>query len=351
MQTFIAAVVAVQLLWTSPASGGPGAQIAQASPVGVPSGATARAAAEVAASEARRRSLRAEKAKLRATYNRQLQEIDRLKAQRRSWRRDRQLREQKAESQETALALGRVDARLRAEAKVLRARRSALVAAIDRELAGAPSAVRARELASLRAKVRRALRPPVRKISLPDDRLDELADPEELLEQIALIEEAERELAREQEALRRQAGRYERMAELRARRQRASDMTELDDDRVRRSTGRAGDDSRSTGGGGGAGAPASESDDAEAPSGGSDGFGGEPQTDPGSLIDTSIVLSDVVDTTTQDALRRADRSLDPGAKARATRRAHEQVGDRLERLRRSRQRIETHLRTLRRQER
>lgn len=362
----IAAVAALHIAWGAPGGPAPVAsapvRVAQAAPR-AESAATDRAAARVAATERRRRALRADKDRLRGVYNRQLQEIDRLKAQRRSWRRDRQLAEQKAESQRTALALGKIDRELRALSARLGSERKALAAAIDREIGAGATGARLTRLVSLRAAVRRALRPPVRKILIPDAELDELADPEELIEQIAMLEHAETELAREEAALAQRAARYQRMADLRAKRQRADDLGELDDDGVRRTTTRvaaasSGDrgtsaDSESQDG---AGAPTGPG---EPPGGGADdgdsgGFGGGEPSDPGpggSLSDVSIVLSDVVDASTRDALRRADRSSDPAAKARAARRAKVQVEARLERLRKSRLRIETYLRRLRHQER
>ena len=60
-----------------------------------------------------------------------------------------------------------------------------------------------------------------------------------------------------------------------------------------------------------------------------------------------MVLADVVDTSTLDALRAADRSSNPAIKARAAERASAQVRARLERLRAQRARVQERARELR----
>jgi hypothetical protein len=56
-----------------------------------------------------------------------------------------------------------------------------------------------------------------------------------------------------------------------------------------------------------------------------------------------VVLADVVDSGTRDALRRAQLSKSPKTKALAAKRAQGQVEDRLQRLRASKLLIQRHL--------
>jgi len=311
--------------------------------------ATDRAAAGVSRLLVQRTQRVTEKKNLATTWQTQLRDIDRLKQSKASWRRDRQIAAKKAESQATAARLSRVDAELRALDAQLKAQREALLAAIGRELADpAVSAVRRAGLAKLRDQVAGSLRPRARKIILPDDTLDELADPEELTEQIALIAQAEKELAQEQKVLRQREDRYNKWAMLRDQRERAGQMSDLDDDQVRRSTGRTEKAGRDNSGGGGAGSASDE--DSASPGAGSPPPENEPESpsSPDAGFETSsVVLADVVDSSTIDALRRAGRSTNPRARADAASRARKQVESRLERLKKSRALIQNHLNKLR----
>jgi hypothetical protein len=290
--------------------------------------------------------LKAQMAELRRVYNSQLAEVDKLKKARASWRRDSKLRAQKARSQKTAMALQKLDRKLRAQRTLVRSERKRLAAAIRRELAASPSPARQKQLARTLKKVRQGLRRAPKKIAMPDLELDEFADPEELMEQVALIERAEAELARQQKQLERRANRYAHMEELRAKRNRADALGAFDDDRVRRSTGRIGGpkdarteaDSPSAGGAG-----LSDSDSSQDP-----GSPAPPESfeDDGGFDAVSVVLADVVDEDTQNALRKAQRSSSLRTKARATAKARKQVQSQLEVLRSSRARILRHLQRL-----
>jgi hypothetical protein len=175
-----------------------------------------------------------ERATLAAGYERQLRTIDGLKRQRASWRRDRQLRAEMSSSLDTARRLQTVTARLRdLDARLSRDRRQ-LLAAIDVELAAPQPAARRQQLTQLRAAVRTALGPAPRKIVVPDDELDPLADPEELEQQAAALRDSERELAREVDNLARQAARFRRMSELRQQNERAGSLALRDDEGPRR---------------------------------------------------------------------------------------------------------------------
>jgi hypothetical protein len=324
-------------------------RVAQAVQVSQVQETSNRAANALAAAQKKQRSIEAEKAKLRTTYNKQLAQVDKLKRARASWRRDRQLRDQKARSQKTALALKEVDRKLRSQRSAVSKARKALATAIDKELDLSPTPARQTYLKSMLGKVRVGLRVAPKKISMPELELDEFADPEELLEQIALIERAEAKLAREQASLTRRADYYARMETLRSKRQRADALGVFDEDGVRRSTGHVGNkndrnsDSSTTGG---AGADLADSESAGEPapqSPSNDDFGGGGG---GSFEAASVVLADVVDSGTQDALRRAHRSNSPKTKAAAAKRAKDQVSDRLLRLRASKAKIRRHLKRL-----
>jgi hypothetical protein len=309
------------------------------------------AVAEVArVAEAQRRKI-AEKRQLARRYDAELAELDRLKRSRASWRRDRQIAERKAASQATARALATIDQELRALGQRLGQRRQVLLAAIDRDLAA--GAARAPYLVKLRAEVQGQVVPPARKLVLPDESLDELADPDELAEQIALLERAEGALQKERVLLASREERYGRMARLRAQRERAAELSTPDDEAVRRSGG-----ATRTGGGRGAADESAGDDSVDSAEGdsGSDG-GGSPDLDGGdgsgaipddgaSFVASSVVLADVVDLGTADALRRAGRSNDPKARAAAAARARAQVESRLKALERSRLLIQRHLRKL-----
>ncbi|MCP4446631.1 MAG: hypothetical protein GY811_14985, partial [Myxococcales bacterium] len=177
-------------------------------------------------------------AELRVTYNKQLGEVDTLKRSRASWRRDRKLREQKARSQNTALALKAADSQLRGQRILVTRERKATVRAVEKELSLGPSAARTQYLGGVLRNARRGLIAKPKKISMPDLELDEFADPEELLEQIALIERAEAKLAQQEASLRRRASHYGHMDALRSKRDRSEELGAFDDDNVRRSTGR-----------------------------------------------------------------------------------------------------------------
>lgn len=328
-----------------PAAGPPMAASPQAAPASAAAPAaglaraTDRAVARVTDLERERAAALADKARLELAYERQLQEIDRLKQGRASWRRDRLLRDQLSASHQTASALAAVDRRIRELDTTLRAERQRLVEAIDRELAAGPGSERRQALARRRRGAERHLRRDVKKIVLPDERIDPLADPEELEHQAALLRESEAELAAELERMGRQTERYRYMATLSAKRERAVELGRLDDDRPRRTTGRAGAGPASDAVG--APAPGAPEGDPEPPS---EGRG--PGDDLTGGLD--VVLADVVDTPTLDALRAADRSSNPAVKARAVERASKQVRARLERLRAQRARIQDRARALRR---
>ena len=332
-------------------------------PASSASAATSQAAADhaatmVATTRQERDRAVAEKARLARAYEAQLDELDRLKQQRASWRRDRMIRTRMSESHATAELLAKLDQRIRQLGSLLRRREEALLAAIARERATGPGAARARQLDRWYAAAQRHLRPDAKKIVLPDDRIDPLADPEELEYQAALIRQSEQELAAELARLDQQAGRYRHMAVLRRKRSRAAALGGFGEDRPRRSTGQtrtaAANNDSTAGAGGGAADPAppppsSPPESGEEPPRAPDPSPTLPPEQDGSGGDSlmfDIILADVVDAPTLQALRAASRSSDPALKARATERARQQVEERLERLRARRQRIQRRAREL-----
>lgn len=312
---------------------------------------TDRASARLESAQRRQRSLQVQMATLRRKYNKQLSEVDRLKRARASWRRDRLLREQKARSQKTALALRGLERKLRTRRSSVSRERKALAQAIDRELSLGPSRSRREELRKMLGKVRSGLKEAPKRIAMPELELDELADPEELVEQIRLIERAEARLAEEEASLQRREKYYAHMDALRSKRRRADALGAFEDDNVRRTTGRVGSEKN--------GRAAGEEDAEQSPDGAS-GLS-EPSADPapgapsdgadlqdsgGGFRASSIVLADVLDAGTQSALRRAQRSSSPRTKAQAAKQARRQVSERLRRLRASKARIRRHLKRL-----
>ena len=306
---------------------------------------TERARARVSSLTSQRDKARAAKGELAREYETQLAEIDRLKKRRASWRRDRLIRDRMGKSHGTAKKLAAADKRLRQlEGQVRKARRQ-LVTAIDGELAANPSATRRASLTRWRRTASRGLRRGAKKIVLPDDSIDPLADPEELEYQASLIRQSEEQLARELHKLDRQSKRYNRMAALQKNRRRAAALGRFDDDRPRRSVGTPNGRNESLG------------DAADSPLPGGPEV---PPTDipPGSGTDDldpdiedsmfDVVLADVVDASTVSALRSAGSSSDPKVKAKAAERARKQVQSRLERLRKQRKEIQKRARTLRR---
>ncbi len=301
-----------------------------------------RAAARVRASLSDLSRVSVEMRTLKPAYERQLKAVDRLKRRRASWRRDNRIRGQLKKAQAIARRLGVLAHRGRAIRARVRRERLGLRSAIISELRAGPGAARRAQLVRWQRQNQRALRRVSRKIVLPDARIDPLADPEDLDDQAARILQAEKRLTQEIAGLDKRARRYERMVKLRRKRQRAADLGGLDDNRPRRSTGRLSgrDGARQGDGNGFSGA-------------GTDDLGGSPAPaetggDPTSFdSDPIVVLADVVDSQTLDALRRAGSSTNPAVKARAATRARGQVKARLERLRRRRLLIQRRARKLR----
>lgn len=321
--------------------------------------ATERARQRVDAAVRQRDAARADKAILAVAYEKQLAEIDRLKQGRASWRSDRLLRSRMSESLGTARKLAAIDERIRRINAQVRKHRRAFLQAIETELGLGVASARRAELVRWRAATRRGLAPGARKIVLPDDQLDPLADPEELEYQASLLRQSEDELTRELSRLDKQAVRYRHMAALQKKRNRATELSGFDDNQPRRSTGRAeqvraGDaasDAASAEAGTAADSPAPSPPPSQIPGEGTPQTPDAPVDEPGGISDDpmfDVVLADVVDASTVSALRAAGVSTDPAVKARAAERARKQVKERLERLQKRRELMQKRARSLRR---
>ena len=264
-------------------------------------------------------------------YQDQLGQIDRLKNQRASWRRDRELRDRLSESLETANQLSAATRELGRARGDLESARRAYLAAIDAELgAGAPTA-RAQVLVRARAQLVPQIQDVPRRIIIPDFEVDPLADPEELEQRAAELRASEEDLGRQLAGLKTQATELDHLAVLRKQHERAGDVFNRDDDEPHHNTARpAGDSGGSPDDGGGAGKPS-------APGWSSENFE--------SLA--PIVLADVINASTLLSLEAAQRSGDPGQRAEAARRAGDEVARRIGEVRKRRLEIEARARQLR----
>lgn len=313
-----------------------------------------KADAEVAAAKATRNALD-------ARYQSELRTIDRLKKQRGSWRRDRELRESLASSLETAKKLEAITAQVaRASASQVQARRR-VATAVESELAGAREPARLAVLQRERAR----LAPPAarsKKIVLPELEIDPLADPEELEQQALAIRQSENALARQVALLEDRSRRFDEVAELRRQHERAESLAERDDARARRGAGvpltRANDeagpaDSSTDGAGSGSGSgggaiPPPTSVPGETSSGRTDTFAGN-ANEVALLAESSAVLGEVIDASALEALRKAQASSDPKVRAAAAKQARAAAAAKLEHLRKQRALIEARARSLRQQ--
>jgi hypothetical protein len=315
------------------------------------------AIAQLHAAEQALRTATAAKAALSGRYEAELRTIDRLKKQRGSWRRDRQLRDSLAASLETAKKLEAATVeQKRAESRQEQARKRTLIAvAAELPTAGGP---RVAMLTRERNRLQPAA-PAARKIVLPDLAIDPLADPEELEQQAAAIRESEAALAVQVAMLDQRATRLDKATELRRQHARAETLSEREEGQTRRGTFRnaRGVDTES---------PSGDGPNEPSPGGGSgSGSGGpiEPSLPPPSapppatlapsvadareLAESSTVLGDVIDAATIDSLRKAQGSSDPAVRAAAAKKARDAAAAKLEMLRKHRAAIEARARGLR----
>lgn len=318
----------------------------------------------VAAAEQKVGQLTQQRSQLTGRYQQQLGAIDRLKKQKASWRRDRELNSAQADANDTAKRLTVLDKQLAQARKTVVVAKKSVVAAIDAELAAGPTSARATQLAALRSK----LAPPVaapKKIVIPDAEIDPLADPQELEQQAAALAAVEKQLEAQRKALDTQQHDLTLVAELRQAHERAGEMSTRDDDQPQRGAQRsssggaaaeqspssdsAGAGSPPPGSGGGSGAGGSSGGDDSTGGGGTGSFGGDKLTGTSSTFETSaaVALGEVIDRSTIDGLVRASRSGNPKQRAEAARQARDAVARRLELLKKKRAIIEARARQLR----
>jgi hypothetical protein len=307
---------------------------------------TARVQSDTASLERKVGQLSAARGAIAKTYAEQLEAIDRLKKQRASWRRDRELRESLAAANDTATKLAAASDDLARASSALATARRSLATAIDAELAAQPPPARAAELTRIRAQLAPAADKKVHRIVLPDLDVDPNADPEELAQQAAALRESEAELDRQVVGLEKQAADLDEVAKLRKAHERASDLAKRDDDQPQRTAQSGGAKSGVFGGGGGADSqsPAPEAGGAGAGGGGggasNGGSSGPSGLSGGFESEATVVLSGVVDAQTIDTLTRAQRSGDPAQRALAAKRARDAVANRIDQVRKKRAEIE-----------
>jgi len=294
---------------------------------------------------------------LRKQYNAQLVEVDRLKRSRSSFRRNRKLAKQKALSQRTATQLQGAELAWRKTQQRFKVDTQKLTGHIALEMTLSPSLTRkrylkglGRRLAPLRSKVQS------KKIILPDLELDVFADPEELQEQLTLMQKAETQLQTQAQRLRKRTRHFSRMLALQTQQNHVENWGIGEDirrlaapQRVNEGLGAAQDATQ---------APSPDSSPPNSPPSPDSPLPSPappdsplPSPSPGfdessSLAETSIVLGNIVDSNTQTMLRFAQQSASPAMKAKATRKAHDQVQARLLRLQKSKVRLLQHLQRL-----
>jgi hypothetical protein len=268
------------------------------------------------------------RATLAKRYKDELDQIDRLKNQRASWRRDRELRDNLSDSLETANQLSAATRDLeKAKIGLANARRSYLTA-IDAELTAGTTPVRAQQLARARAQLAPQVNDAPRRIVIPDFEVDPLADPEELEQRANELRASEEELGRQVAGLAAQAEELEHLVLLRKQHDRAGDLFNRDDEEPHRNTGRP------------EGGPTDD--------GGSGRVPNTPITAlPGLDNFVPIMLIDVIDASTMNSLTAAQRSGDPAQRATAARQARDAVARRIAEIRNRRLEIEARARQLR----
>jgi hypothetical protein len=290
--------------------------------------------AESAASVAERQvvQLTARRAELQQRYEDEVAAIDRLKKQRASWRRDRDLRESLSTSLETSKQLDNATRAVDLAQRTLMSARRAYLTAIDMELkAGAPPS-RVQRLERARVVLASQLRDAPHRILLPDLRIDPLADPEELLQHANELRASEEELRHQIDELASQAIELEHAVQLRKQHERAGDLVNRYDDQPHRNSSRSEGGSEGPGVGG-------VGDRSSLPI--------SPSTAPSTFESyVPIVLADVIDPSTINSFTAAQLSGDPAQRAQAARKAHDAVALRLEQIRRKRLEIESRAKRL-----
>jgi hypothetical protein len=276
--------------------------------------------------------LSSQRAGLAKRYQDELDAIDRLKKQRPSWRRDRDLSDSMASSAETANQLTATTRELEKAQQGLTVARRVYATAIESELASNPPTSRRTTLERAKRVLKLQLSDAPRKIVLPDLNIDPLADPEELDQRAAELRASEDELGRQATGLEAQAKELDHVAQLRKQHDRAGDLIARDDDQPHRSAARKAGD--------GAADDAIGFDATRLPATG---------VGPSQSFENyvPIVLADVIDASTISTFAAAERSGDPAQRAEAARKAHDAVARRIDQVRKKRGEIEARAKLLR----
>ena len=293
-----------------------------------------------------------QRVELRRFHEEQLTAIDRLKKQKASWRRDRELNKAYADANDTAKRLTAIDSQLKTAQAAVGKARNAVVIAIDAELAAGATGARAAQLTKLRAQLVPAT-PAPKKIVIPNAEIDLLSDAEELERQAAAIAAVERQLESQRKGLDQQHKDLKLVAELRSAHDRAGELSTRDDDQPHRGAARPsgrGDEAATAGApqesGGGAGSGAQGGGTTDSSTGG-DNFGSDKHVT-SSFESSAIALGEVIDKSTIEGMLRMSRSSDPKQRAEAARMARDAVAKRLEQLKKKRADIEKRAKQLRR---
>lgn len=313
---------------------------------------TDRAASAEVAAEQRVAQLTTQRAQLQTRYQDELTAVDKLKKQKASWRRDRELNTAQADAKDTADKLAALDKQLAAAQVTVTSARTAAVKAIDAEVPTA-AGPRAATLAKLRAQLAPAK--VYKKIVIPDGTLDPLADPDELEHQAAALAASEDALARQVKVLESQATELDHVAEIRKQHERAGDLAMREDDQPHRnaqsSSSKGTQDTLGaaapTAGGAAGGTGGGASNGHEGGTTGGDTFTGDRGA--GYESEASFVLGEVIDRSTIEGMMRASRSGDPAQRALAAKQAADAVAARLAQLKKQRAAIEARAKALKQQ--
>jgi hypothetical protein len=316
------------------------AQSAPSGPAVALEAATEKADGAVKDATYRVAQLVANRTSLKKRYREELDAIDRLKKQRASWRRDRELRDNLSSSNDTANQLSAADREIdKANASLLAATRTYL-AAIDAELAAGAAPARAQRLEQSRGLLAQQLRDAPHRIVIPDLEIDPLADPEELEQRAIELRASEAELNHQLVGLAQQATDLEHLASLRKQHSRAGDVFYRDDDQPHRNASHKSGD---------VGTTSDDSAGAWDPSRGLPTSAGSGPVGGPSSFESSVptVLAEVIDASTITSFAAAQRSGDPAQRAEAAHKAHDAVALRLEQVKRKRAEIEARASQLR----
>ena len=286
-------------------------------------------------SEQKLSQLLTQRAQLLRRYQEQLSAIDRVKKEKPSWRRDRELNSLQADANDTAAKVTANDRALKGVQNELATAKRIVLASIDAEMASGAPPQRTAELARLRLTLAPAVAP--KKIVIPNAEIDPLADPEELERQASAIDAVVKQLDAQRRGLDQQEQDLRMNDELRRQHERAHELNNRDDDQPHRAVDRGG------------AAKETHATPTSGGTGGSDSAGGSFGSDrtASALETTAVMLGEVIDRSTIEGLQRASHSMDPKQRADAAAAARDAVQKRIDELRRKQKMIEQRAKQLR----